>query len=63
MYLDGLTALVYMFNGQMDFLRAVVQAQREYWHLRRPGELIPDAHRPEGLYKGWIVPIGLFGKK
>jgi len=63
MCLDGLSALVYLFKGKMDFFRAVVQAHREYRQLRRPGELIPDAHRPEGLYKGWIVPIGLFGKK
>ena len=63
MCLDGLSALVYLFKGRMDFFRAVVQAHREYRQLRRPGELLPDAHRPEGLYKGWIVPIGLFGKK
>ena len=63
MCLDGLSALVYLFKGKMDFFRAVVQAHREYRQLRRPGELLPDAHRPEGLYKGWIVPIGLFGKK
>ena len=63
MCLDGLSALVYLFKGKMDFFRAVVQAHREYRQLRRPGELLSDAHRPEGLYKGWIVPIGLFGKK
>ena len=63
MCLDGLSALVYLCKGQLDFFRAVVQAHREYRQLRRPGELILNAHRPEGLYKGWIVPIGLFGKK
>lgn len=63
MCLDGLSALVYLCKGQWSFFRAVVQAHREYRRLRRPGELIPDAHKPEGLYKGWIVPIGLFGKK
>lgn len=63
MCLDGLSALVYLCKGQWNFFRAVVQAHREYRRLRRPGELIPDAHKPEGLYKGWIVPIGLFGKK
>jgi len=61
--LDGLSALVYLCKGQWSFASAVVQAHREYRQLRRPGELIPDARRPEGLYKGWIVPIGLFGKK
>ena len=63
MCLDGLSALVYLCKGQLDFFRAVVQAHREYRQLRRPGELILNAHRPEGLYKGWIVPVGLFGKK
>ena len=60
MCLDGLSALVYLCKGQPDFFRAVVQAHREYRQLRRPGELIINAHRPEGLYRGWIVPIGLF---
>lgn len=63
MCLDGLSALVYLFKGKWDFFRAVVQAHREYRQLRRPGELIADAQKPEGLHKGWIVPIGLFGKK
>jgi hypothetical protein len=63
MCLDGLSALVYLLKGKTDFYSAVVKAHREYRQLRRPGEIIPDAHRPEGLYKGWIVPIGLFGKK
>jgi hypothetical protein len=63
MCLDGLSALVYLLKGKTDFYSAVVKAHREYHQLRRPGEIIPDAHRPEGLYKGWIVPIGLFGKK
>ena len=63
MCLDGLSALVYLCKGQWSFASAVVQAHREYRQLRCPGELIPDARRPEGLYKGWIVPIGLFGKK
>ena len=47
----------------LDGVSALVQAHREYRRLRRPGEMLPDACRPEGLYKGWIVPIGLFGKK
>ena len=63
MCLDGLSALVYLLKGKREFFRAVVQAHREYRKLRRPGELLPEAHRPEGLYKGWIVPVGLFGKK
>ena len=63
MCLDGLSALVYLLKGKRDFYRAVVQAHREYRQLRRPGDILPDAHRPEGLYKGWIVPVGLFGKK
>lgn len=63
MCLDGLSAMVYLLKGKRDFFRAVVQAHREYRQLRRQGELLPDAHLPEGLYKGWIVPVGLFGKK
>ncbi|MBO4625113.1 MAG: glycosyltransferase family 2 protein [Bacteroidales bacterium] len=63
MCLDGLSALVFLCKGKWDFFQAVVQAHREYRRLRRPGEMLPDACKPEGLYKGWIVPIGLFGKK
>ena len=63
MCLDGLSALVFLCKGKWDFFQAVVQAHREYRRLRRPGEILPDACKPEGLYKGWIVPIGLFGKK
>ena len=61
--LDGLSALVYLCKGQGSFFMAVVRAHRDYRKLRRPGELLPDAPRPDGLYPGWIVPIGLFGKK
>lgn len=63
MCLDGLSALVYLAKGQGSFFKAVMQAHLEYRHLRRPGELLKEPHRPEGLYRGWIVPIGLFGKK
>ena len=63
MCLDGLSALVYLFTGRTEFFRCVVQAHREYRRLRRPGELIRGARRPDGLYNGWIVPKGLFGKK
>ena len=63
MCMDGLSALVYLCKGKWSFASAVLQAHREYRQLRRPGELMEDAHRPEGLYKGWIVPVGLFGKK
>lgn len=63
MCLDGLSALVYLFTSRWEFFRCVVQAHKEYRQLRRPGELFKDARHPDGLYKGWIVPIGLFGKK
>ena len=63
MCLDGLSALVYLFTGRTEFFRCVMQAHREYRRLRRPGELIRGARRPDGLYNGWIVPKGLFGKK
>ena len=63
MCLDALSALVFLAQGKREFFRAVVQAHLEYRRLRRPGELLPHAHRPEGLYRGWIVPVGLFGKK
>ena len=63
MCLDGLSALVYLCKGQGAFFMAVVRAHRDYRKLRRPGELLPHASRPEGLYAGWIVPVGLFGKK
>jgi hypothetical protein len=63
MCLDGLSALVYLFTGRWESFRSVVQAHREYRRLRRPGELLRGARQPDGLYDGWIVPIGLFGKK
>ncbi len=63
MFLDGLSALVYLCKGQGAFFTAVVRAHRDYRKLRRPGELLPDAPAPDGLYRGWIVPVGLFRKK
>ena len=63
MCLDGLSALVYLFTGRWEFFSSVLQAHKEYRRLRRPGELLKDARQPDGLYNGWIVPIGLFGKK
>ena len=63
MCLDGLSALVYLLKGKWSFFRAVIQAHLEYRRLRRPGEMIPNARKPDGLYKGWIVPVALFGKK
>ena len=63
MCLDGLSALVYLLKGKWSFFHAVIQAHLEYRRLRRPGEMIPNARKPDGLYKGWIVPVGLFRKK
>ena len=63
MCLDGLSALVYMTTRRYNFYQAVVQAHKEYRQLRRPGEIPPDPHIPDGLFDGWIVPRGLFGKK
>lgn len=60
MLLDGLSAIVYILKGKWSFCKAVVTAHKEYRQLRTPG-IIPDAPKlPEGLYKGWIVPKGLF---
>ena len=63
MCLDGLSATVYMTTRRYNFYQAVVQAHKEYRQLRRPGEIPPHPQQPEGLYSGWIVPRGLFGKK
>ena len=60
MCLDGCSAMVYLFTGRLSFFKAVVQAHREYRKMRRPGEIPPERHIPAGLYKGWIVPKGLF---
>ena len=60
MCLDGLSALVYLFTGRKSFFDAVIEAHREYRKLRRPGEIPAERHKPCGLYKGWIVPKGLF---
>ena len=61
MCLDGASALVYLVTGKWSFYRAVLQAHKEYRQLRRAGDIPAQPHRPEGLYKGWIVPKGLFG--
>ncbi len=63
MCLDGCSALVYLCKGQWNFFQSVVQAHREYRKLRRRGEILPERHKVEGLYRGWIVPKGLFGRK
>ena len=60
MCLDGLSAMTYLLRGKWSFFKAVVQAHREYRKMRRPGEILPERHVPAGLYKGWIVPKGLF---
>ena len=63
MCLDGMSALVYLLKGRRDFFKAVMQAHMEYRKLRKPGEIPMNPYFPEGIYKGWIVPKGLFGKK
>ena len=63
MCLDGMSALVYLLKGRRDFFKAVVQAHMEYRKLRKPVEIPVNPYFPEGIYKGWIVPKGLFGKK
>ncbi|MBR4775675.1 MAG: glycosyltransferase family 2 protein [Bacteroidales bacterium] len=63
MCLDGLSAMVYLFTLRWSFCKAVIQAHREYRKLRKPGEISPNPHRPDGLYDGWILPRALFGKK
>lgn len=60
MVLDGCSAMVYLFTGRLSFFKAVVQAHREYRRMRRRGEIPSERHAPEGLYRGWIVPKGLF---
>ena len=60
MCLDGLSAMTYLLRGKWSFFKAVVQAHKEYRKMRRPGEILPERHVPAGLYKGWIVPKGLF---
>ncbi len=61
--LDGGSALVYLLTGRLAFFRAVVEAHREYRQLRRPGVIPENPALPRGLYGGWIVPRGLFGKR
>jgi hypothetical protein len=60
MCLDGLSAIVYFFRGKDDFAKAVLQGHKEYRQLRSPGPIPENAKLPEGIYKGWIVPKGLF---
>lgn len=63
MCLDGCSALVFLLEGKWDFFRTVVAAHSEYRRLRKPGAIPPHPQMPQGLYNGWIVPKGLFGKK
>ena len=60
MALDGCSAMAYLFTGRLSFFKAVVQAHREYRRMRRRGDIPSERHAPEGLYRGWIVPKGLF---
>ena len=60
MCLDGLSALVYLVTRRRTFYKAVLEAHREYRRLRRKGTIPPAPQMPEGLYRGWIVPKGLF---
>lgn len=60
MLLDGASALVYLFKGKTAFFKAVLEAHREYRKLRLKGEIKESPSTPEGLYKGWIIPKGLF---
>lgn len=60
MCLDGLSALVYLVTRRWSFYQAVVQAHKEYRQLRKPGEIPASPAQPSGLYRGWIVPKGLF---
>lgn len=60
MLLDGCSALVYILKGKWSFFKAVVTAHKEYRQLRTPGVIPDNPKLPEGLYKGWIVPRGLF---
>ena len=60
MLLDGCSALVYILKGKWSFCKAVITAHKEYRQLRTPGVIPDNPKLPEGLYKGWIVPKGLF---
>lgn len=58
--LDGISAIVYFLKGKWSFASAVLKAHRDYRRLRRPGELLQNPRKPDGIYNGWIVPKGLF---
>ena len=60
--LDGCSALMFLLQGKRSFYKAVLEAHREYRKLRKPAAIPPHPAKPEGLYNGWIVPKGLFGK-
>ena len=60
MLLDGCSAAVYLLKGKWSFFKAVIDAHREYRKLRTEGRIQDSPSIPEGLYKGWIVPKGLF---
>ncbi len=60
MCLDGLSALVFLVTRRWRSYQAVVHAHKEYRQLRKPGNIPASPVRPDGLYKGWIVPGGLF---
>jgi len=55
MCLDGLSV-----TRRWSFYQSVVEAHKEYRQLRKPGEIPASPAQPSGLYRGWIVPKGLF---
>ena len=65
MCMDGCSALVYLVTRRWSFYKAVVQAHKEYYQLRKPGAIPPHPQQPEGLHNGWIIPraFAMFRKK
>jgi len=67
MLLDGAAALNYLVTKKWDSFKAVVQAHRDYWKLRRKPTDYEVAEQKEttihGWYPRWMVPRALSGRK
>lgn len=72
MVLDGCSAAVYLLTFRIAYFRSVVKAHSDYRRMRRR----PDAgtvagfiagkglsSRVRGIYRGWMIPAALSGKK
>lgn len=63
MLLDGISALVYLFQGKVSLFLSVWRAHKDFYKMMGKtvrSEGSPDAAKPKGVYRGLIVLSFLF---